>query len=103
TARGERELPVAGVYYDYVADRGLILMSRTTYLRYWNDPSLSGFSLELAPSVAADRFVRRLRQTIGAGRALSIQSNSSLKRLSLEIFDRTFLITGVLRLLAGLV
>jgi len=103
TARGERELPVAGVYYDYVSDRGLILMSRTTYLRYWNDPSLSGFSLELAPSVDADRFVRRLRQTIGAGRALSIQSNRSLKRLSLEIFDRTFLITGVLRLLAGLV
>jgi putative ABC transport system permease protein len=34
---------------------------------------------------------------------LAIRSNRALKRLSLEIFDRTFLITGVLRLLAGLV
>jgi len=34
---------------------------------------------------------------------LIIRSNRALKRLSLEIFDRTFLITGVLRLLAGLV
>ena len=39
----------------------------------------------------------------GPERALSIQSNRSLKKISLEIFDRTFLITSVLRLLAGLV
>jgi putative ABC transport system permease protein len=103
TARGDRAFPVAGVYYDYASDRGIVLMSRATYLRHWNDPSLSGFSLDLAPGTDPDRFVERLRQTIGAGRALSIQSNRSLKALSLAIFDRTFLITGVLRLLAGLV
>jgi putative ABC transport system permease protein len=47
--------------------------------------------------------VELLRKTVGAERALAIQSTRSLKKLSLEIFDRTFLITGVLRLLAGLV
>ncbi|HEY7214024.1 MAG TPA: ABC transporter permease, partial [Thermoanaerobaculia bacterium] len=103
TARGDRAFPVAGVYYDYVSDRGIVLMSRATYLRDWNDPSLSGFSLDLAPGADPDRFVEGLRRTIGSDRALSIQSNRSLKRLSLAIFDRTFLITGVLRLLAGLV
>jgi putative ABC transport system permease protein len=103
TALGDREFPVAGVYYNYASDRGVVLMSRATYLRFWNDPTLSGFSLELAPGADPDRFIRRLRATIGAGRALSIQSNRALKRLSLAIFDRTFLITGVLRFLAGLV
>ncbi|HEX9942048.1 MAG TPA: ABC transporter permease [Thermoanaerobaculia bacterium] len=103
TARGDRDFPVAGVYYDYASDRGIVLMSRATYLRFWNDPALSGFSLDLAPGADPDQVVDRLRRTIGAGRALSIRSNRSLKRISLEIFDRTFLITGVLRLLAGLV
>jgi len=103
TAHGDRDFSVAGVYYDYSSDRGIVLMSRATYLRYWHDPTLSGFSLDLAPGADPDRFVARLRQTLGTERALSIQSNRSLKRLSLAIFDRTFLITGVLRLLAGLV
>jgi putative ABC transport system permease protein len=103
TASGDRDFPIVGVYYDYVSDRGIVLMSRATYLRYWNDPSLSGFSLDLAPGADPDRFIKDLREALGTGRALSIQSNRSLKRLSLAIFDRTFLITGVLRLLAGLV
>jgi putative ABC transport system permease protein len=47
--------------------------------------------------------VDTLQRTIGAERALSIRSNRALKKVSLEIFDRTFRITGVLRLLAGLV
>jgi putative ABC transport system permease protein len=103
TRRGDRDFPVAGVYYDYASDRGIVLMSRATYLRDWNDPTLSGFSLDLAPGADPDRVVALLRKTIGSERALFIQSNRSLKKLSLEIFDRTFLITGVLRLLAGLV
>ncbi|HKI01326.1 MAG TPA: FtsX-like permease family protein [Thermoanaerobaculia bacterium] len=103
TERGDRDFLVAGVYYDYASDRGIVLMSRATYLRHWNDRALSGFSLDLAPGADPDRVVDLLRKTVGAERALAIQSTRSLKKLSLEIFDRTFLITGVLRLLAGLV
>ncbi|HEX4961301.1 MAG TPA: FtsX-like permease family protein [Thermoanaerobaculia bacterium] len=103
TERGDRDFPVAGVYYDYASDRGIVLMSRRTYLSWWNDPALSGFSLYLAPGADPDRVAQLLRRTIGGEGALSIQSNRSLKKISLEIFDRTFLITGVLRLLAGFV
>jgi putative ABC transport system permease protein len=103
TAQGDRDFRVMGVFYDYASDQGVVLMSRPTYLRHWNDPAVSGFALDLAPGADPDRVVERLRATIGAERALSIQSNRSLKKISLEIFDRTFLITSVLRLLAGLV
>jgi putative ABC transport system permease protein len=103
TERGDRDFAVAGVYYDYASDRGIVLMSRRTYLRWWNDPGLSGFSLYLGPGADPDRVVALLRRTIGAEQGLSIQSNRALKKISLEIFDRTFLITGVLRLLAGFV
>src|SRR6185369_12381262 len=103
TAQGDRDFRVTGVFYDYASDQGVVLMSQTTYLRHWNDPLISGFALDLAPGADPDRVIERLRTTIGAERALSIQSNRSLKKISLEIFDRTFLITSVLRLLAGLV
>jgi putative ABC transport system permease protein len=107
TASGERRFRVAGVFYDYTSDLGLVLLGRPTYLRFWHDPRLSGFSIDLAPGARSEAAVARtialLRQALGPGRPLTIRSNRALKRLSLEIFDRTFLITGVLRLLAGLV
>jgi putative ABC transport system permease protein len=103
TAAGRRRLPVAGVFYDYASDRGVVLISRAAYLRWFHDPSLSGFSLILKPGADTAATIAHLRRVLGPGRALAIESNRDLKRLSLEIFDRTFLITGVLRLLAGLV
>jgi putative ABC transport system permease protein len=120
-AAGERTFRVAGVFYDYASDLGVVLLSRRTYVRLWHDSALSAISLDVAAepgaraaaagtpgaTAAADRAIARtiarLRQALGPDQALSIQSNRALKRLSLAIFDRTFLITGVLRLLAGLV
>ena len=102
TERGVRTFRIAGVYSDFASDQGLVMMSRGTYLRFWNDRRLSGFSLDLAPGVDPDRTIERLRAAAG-GTALIARPNRALKRLSLEIFDRTFRITGVLRLLAGLV
>jgi putative ABC transport system permease protein len=103
TARGDRVFRVAGIFYDYASDQGLVLISRPTYLRLWGDPALSGISIRLAPGADAEAVARQVRALSGTGRPLTVQSNRSLKKVSLEIFDRTFLITGVLRLLAGLV
>jgi len=122
TSVGERAFRVAGVFDDFTSDLGLVLISRRTYLRYWHDPLLSGFAIDLArpaPGAAAEQAeastLRLLRQALdvqgsslstpgaAASGPLVIRSNRALKRLSLEIFDRTFLITSVLRLLAGLV
>jgi len=100
TSAGERAFSVAGVYTDYASDVGLVLMSRRTYLRHWRDRHLTGFSLELEAGTDPAAMIRRLREH---GEGLSIQSNRDLKERSLEIFDRTFRITGVLRLLSGLV
>jgi putative ABC transport system permease protein len=106
TAAGERAFPIAGVFYDYASDRGIVMMDREVYLRFWGDETISGFSLDLAPAADPDRVVREVRDLVGSepqGPILSVQSNRALKAASLEVFDRTFLITGVLRLLAGLV
>jgi putative ABC transport system permease protein len=115
TAAGDRDFRVAGVYYDYASDRGLVLMSRRTYLRHWPDRPLTGFSVDLKPGADVEQTIRRLRAALAqepgsaggmgdmGGMGLSIQSNRALKKVSMAIFDRTFRITSVLRLVSGLV
>ncbi|MEA2693400.1 MAG: putative transport system permease protein, partial [Acidobacteriota bacterium] len=107
TAAGPRPFRIAGVYYDYASDQGLVMMSRRAYVAAFRDPGLSGFSLTLAPGADADTVERALRASFadapGGAEGLTVQSNRAIKKASLAIFDRTFLITSVLRLLAGLV
>lgn len=102
TSSGERAFSIAGVYYDYASDIGIVLMSRKTYLRHWRDRPLTGFSVDLEPGADVEGTIRRLRSAVGS-EGLSIQSNRALKEGSMEIFDRTFRITSVLRLVSGLV
>jgi putative ABC transport system permease protein len=47
-----------------------------------------------------DALVDRVRERSGDAQALDIRSNRALRETSLEVFDRTFTITHVLRLLA---
>jgi putative ABC transport system permease protein len=103
TQLGPRRLLIGGEFSDYASDRGAVLMRRETYLRLFADPALTAFSVALAPhaSLAATR--DRLAVALNGEVPVNITSNRDLKRFSLEIFDRTFLITDVLRLLAALV
>lgn len=100
TARGERGFTVAGVYVDYGSDQGVIMMPRVVYNQYWNDPAVSALGVYTAADVAPEAVVARLRADLGADFELLIRSNRTLRETSLAIFDQTFAITSVLRLLA---
>lgn len=103
TDRGWRPFVVAGVYYSYASDRGAVLIERHTYERFWDDRGTSGLSVYARPN--ADR--RRLEAAVGelfAGRQqVTVIRNRDLRERALRVFDRTFLITGVLRILVMLV
>ncbi|MHB1134012.1 MAG: ABC transporter permease [Chloroflexota bacterium] len=102
TDRGERDFRVAGVFYDYGTDQGVVMLDRAAYERYWDDRAVSSLGLYVAPGVDVDDLVRRLRELAGE-REVQIRSNRALRAASLEVFDRTFAITAVLRLLSTLV
>lgn len=103
TDRGTVEFPVAGVFRDYGTDQGVVMLSRGTYDRHWDDPAVSSLALFAASGVDVDDLVGRLRDRVGAGQEVLIRSNRALREASLEVFDRTFAITAVLRLLAFVV
>lgn len=104
TDRGPRAFPVAAVYYDYGSDRGRVAMARSLYRRWWDDPAVSSIGLHLAPGTDAEAVLGRVR---GLARQvpqrLEVRSNRAVREVSLEVFDRTFAITRVLRSLAVVV
>jgi putative ABC transport system permease protein len=103
TDRGPRAFPVAGVFYDYGSDRGVVMMSRTTWDRAFDDRGVNALGLFVADGLDPDALIETLRARVPAGQEVVIQSQRAIKRISLEIFDRTFLITAVLRFLAFVV
>ncbi len=102
TPFGERAWPVAGVYYDYASELGAVTMARRQYVEIWNDDSVTAISIRAAPGADVDALTDEIRAA-GGERRLLIRSNQAIRAESLRVFDRTFLITGTLRLLATLV
>jgi putative ABC transport system permease protein len=106
TDSGPQRLPIAGVYYDYGTEHGQVLMPRPLYDRYFEDRGVSALGLYLEPGVDPDQVitaVRRLVAAQGKGQEVLVRGTREIREMSLAIFDRTFTITQVLRLLAVLV
>lgn len=103
TDNGERAFVIAAVFYDYSSDQGVVAMERTTYERHWRDRRITSLGLYAAPGVDLDTVIERARRAAGTEQALLIRSNQGLRVASLAVFDRTFTVTAVLRLLAVLV
>ena len=102
TDRGERAFPVSGIIYDYGSDAGIVIMSRVAYLNNFDDRSVDGMSFYARKGVSAGRLAEQIRER-GGGSGTTLISNRELKSATMAVFDRTFLITGVLRILTMIV
>ncbi len=100
TPQGARTFPVAATYRSYDANLDSMLMSRHTFDVFWEDPRIGSLGLRLAPDANTDAVIERLREVSAGRQALLIRSNRDIRELSMEIFDRTFVITDVLYWLA---
>ncbi len=103
TDQGDQTFTIVGVYYDYSTDQGNVVMYRSTYDRYWNDPFISQVALFVEPGADLNAIIDTLKTQTLRGYDLQVQSNRTLREGVFEIFERTFTITVALRLLATLV
>jgi len=101
--RGSQAFPVAGIYYDYGSDQGVVTISRQSYARFWDDAGIGSMGLYLEPGVDREALMETLRESLESEQSLLIRSNRTIQEAALDIFDRTFTITEILRLLAILV
>ena len=94
---------MTAVFRDYGSEQGVVMMARTTYDSLWTDSGITSLGVFAEPGVDADDLARELALATGVGSEVVIRSNRTLRALSLEVFDRTFAITAVLRGLAFIV
>lgn len=96
--KGEVEMPILGVYYSYAPDRNMALVSSKTFDEASEDMSWSGLGFYLDESADLTETVEGLRQIFGTD--VEIVATKDMKALALTIFERTFTVTKVLRILA---
>ena len=103
TPDGPRPFEVAAVYYDYSTDRGVVMMDRGTFVRYWGDLRPTSLSVYLGPGRSAEDVRERLLARLGDAHRVFLHTNASLRREVLRVFDSTFAITYALEAIAILV
>ncbi len=95
---GKKDFQVLGIFYDYTPSQGMIAMHENLYQESWNKriPSrLTIYSDSTNPTLLDD-----IENSLIDYEQLAIFPNQQIQEITLSIFDRTFAITGVLRILA---
>ncbi|MBK9315853.1 MAG: ABC transporter permease [Acidobacteria bacterium] len=100
TPKGETGFRINAVYYDYSNDRGIVVMDRGTYVRYFGEPQATSLSVYLKPGADADRVRDDLNKQFGSRFNILIYTNTSIRQEVLRIFDSTFSITYALEVIA---
>ena len=99
-ARGEPTFRIAGVFYDYSNDRGVIVMDAGTFARAFGERPPSGLAVFLVPGADAEEVRAALGAALPPDRRVYIYTNAGLRQEVLRIFDATFTITYALQLVA---
>ncbi|MDA0692151.1 MAG: FtsX-like permease family protein [Nitrospinae bacterium] len=100
TPGGPLDVEIIAVYFDYSRERGYIILDRTTFLKYYQDPAINSFIIYLADKNQLTNVRKNVLNTIGKDYQLVIRSNAELKKDVLDVFDRTFAITYALEIIA---
>lgn len=102
TPQGEYTFPVLAIYQDFTTTEGNVTIGLDLYRRLWNDDSITAIAAYIKPDADLDTVVQNLKEKL-AGRQVVVQSNLELRQNAIDVFDRTFAITGALNLLATVV
>jgi putative ABC transport system permease protein len=101
TPQGIQSLMIAGVFYDYRTEGGMVIMDRSTYNRYWpEERKYSSVGVYLEPGTNLDQARAFIRNKLKRSQEIFITSNRELRQEILRIFDQTFSITYALQVVA---
>jgi putative ABC transport system permease protein len=100
---GPHRLPIVGVYRDFNTGNYSIVMSLARYRHDFNDTTLTGIGVDLRAGMDAASLEAAARASVAGTPSARVRSSAGIEEVSLDVFDRTFKITEVLRLLSGVV
>ncbi|NBO63906.1 MAG: FtsX-like permease family protein [Acidobacteria bacterium] len=100
TPRGPVTFLIVAVYFDYSSDRGIIVMDRGTFARFWGEPQATSLTVYLHKGSDPERVREELLLRFGNSYRVFIFTNRTLREEVLRIFDSTFSITYALEVIA---
>ncbi len=92
---GVLRLPIVGITVDYSDQQGSILLDRSVYLKYWNDPSVNVFRVYLKKGASETDVKRRILEKFGAEQRLFVFTNHQLRSFILDITNQWFGLTYI--------
>jgi putative ABC transport system permease protein len=78
-------------------------MARSTYDRHWDDTAVSTLGVYATEGADATELADAVRAVLGTDQQLVVRATGAIKTASMEVFERTFTITAVLRGLATVI
>ncbi len=103
TPLGNHSFTVTGIYRDFTRDRGVILMPRALFARFWSDAGIHSLALKFFDPTRTGEVEEEFRQRFGNEGEFATYDNAALRGRVMEIFDQTFAVTYALRGIAILV
>ncbi len=103
TPQGEKEFLIAGVFYDYSSDWGMVLLEKKLFQSLWKDETIHSAGIYLKEGVSQEAFKEMIRERYSKPYRLFVVSHRELRKEVLKIFDQTFAITYALEFIAIIV
>jgi putative ABC transport system permease protein len=101
--RGPVRFEIAGVFYDYTTEHGLVMMDRSTYLAVFGDHTVNSVGVFIDPrNPARERLLGEVKKK-AAAQGLPVFSLDQIRANVLSVFDSTFAVTRSMRILAIIV
>jgi putative ABC transport system permease protein len=101
TPKGLKSFLIAGVFYDYRTEGGMVIMDRSTYVKFWpEERRYTSVAIYLDPGSNLAEVRKLIRHRLKRSEEVFITSNKELRQEILRIFDQTFSITYALQIVA---
>ncbi len=103
TAQGPKEFRIAGIFYDYTTENGMIIIDLSVYREIWKDSRLNRATLYLKDPARLEEVRKDLLENLSGKYQILAVSNRELRDEILRIFDQTFAIAHALKVIAFVV
>lgn len=103
TPSGRWSPTVRGVYHDFVADRGTVLVDRSVFLDRWGDAVLNAVHINLRDGTDSAEVRARWLAELGPESSVVIDDHRDIRAQTRVIFDRTFRVTDAIAWMSGVV
>ncbi|MGH9891874.1 MAG: FtsX-like permease family protein, partial [bacterium] len=103
TPSGLLPFAVLGVYVDYSADAGSVLIDRSLYKKIWQDNLVDAFDLWLAPGTDRGEVIEKIRADYGERYQLFISTHGELREHVVEIMKQSFTVNYAVEIVAVVV